>query len=166
MLYEVITLSPFSSISPSFAANEAFITNRVADLGMLVGLFLIYWNLGSLQYDEVFAKIGSLDSILVVAIAAFLFIGAMGKSAQFPFNQWLANAMEGPTPVSALIHAATMVTAGVYLVIRANEIFTVVPEVGYLIACLGAFVAIGAASMALVATNIKKIIAFSSYNFV
>ncbi len=156
------TLSPFSSISPSFAANEAFITNRVADLGMLVGLFLIYWNLGSLQYDEVFAKIGSLDSVLVVAIAAFLFIGAMGKSAQFPFNQWLANAMEGPTPVSALIHAATMVTAGVYLVIRANEIFTTVPEVGYFIACLGAFVAIGAASMALVATNIKKIIAFST----
>ncbi|XPV68842.1 MAG: NADH-quinone oxidoreductase subunit L [Halarcobacter sp.] len=156
------TLSPFSSISPSFAANEAFITNRVADLGMLVGLFLIYWNLGSLQYDEVFANIGSLSSGLVVAIAAFLFIGAMGKSAQFPFNQWLANAMEGPTPVSALIHAATMVTAGVYLVIRANEIFTVVPQVGYFIACLGAFVAIGAASMALVATNIKKIIAFST----
>ncbi len=129
---------------------------------MLVGLFLIYWNLGSLQYDEVFAQIGTLESGLVVAIAIFLFIGAMGKSAQFPFNQWLANAMEGPTPVSALIHAATMVTAGVYLVIRANEIFTIVPEVGYFIACLGAFVAIGAASMALVATNIKKIIAFST----
>ncbi len=156
------TLSPFSSISPGYAANEAFITNRVADLGMLVGLFLIYWNLGSLQYDDVFANISTLDTGLVIAIAAFLFIGAMGKSAQFPFNQWLANAMEGPTPVSALIHAATMVTAGVYLVIRANEIFTTVPEVGYFIACLGAFVAIGAASMALVATNIKKIIAFST----
>ncbi len=156
------TLSPFSSISPSFAANEAFITNRIADLGMLVGLFLIYWNLGSLQYDEVFANIRSLDTSIIVAIGIFLFIGAMGKSAQFPFNQWLANAMEGPTPVSALIHAATMVTAGVYLVIRANEIFVVVPEVGYFIACLGALVAIGAASMALVATNIKKIIAFST----
>ncbi len=156
------TLSPFSSISPGYAANEAFITNRVADLGMLVGIFLIYWNIGSLQYDVVFSEIGTLSSGLVVAIAIFLFIGAMGKSAQFPFNQWLANAMEGPTPVSALIHAATMVTAGVYLVIRANEIFTTVPEVGYFIACLGAFVAIGAASMALVATNIKKIIAFST----
>ena len=156
------TLSPFSSISPSFAANEAFITNRVADLGMLVGIFLIYWNLGSLQYDEVFANIGTLETSLVVAIAIFLLIGAMGKSAQFPFNQWLANAMEGPTPVSALIHAATMVTAGVYLIIRANEIFTIVPAVGYFIACLGAIVAIGAALMALVATNIKKIIAFST----
>ena len=156
------TLSPYSSISPGYAANEAFIMNRVADLGMLVGLFLIYWNLGSLQYDVVFAEIGTLSHGLVVAIAAFLFIGAMGKSAQFPFNQWLANAMEGPTPVSALIHAATMVTAGVYLVVRANEIFTVVPEVGYFIASLGAFVAIFAASQALVATNIKKIIAFST----
>ena len=156
------TLSPYSAVSPSWAANEAFIMNRVADLGMLIGLFLIFWNIGSLQYDTVFAQIGSLDHGLVVAIGIFLFIGAMGKSAQFPFNTWLANAMEGPTPVSALIHAATMVTAGVYLVIRANEIFTVIPEVGYFIAALGAFVAIGAASMALVATNMKKIIAYST----
>ncbi len=156
------TLSPYSSKSPSWAANEAFIMNRVADLGMLIGLFLIFWNIGSLQYNVVFSQIGTLDHGLIVAIGAFLFIGAMGKSAQFPFNTWLANAMEGPTPVSALIHAATMVTAGVYLVIRANEIFTVIPEVGYFIASLGAFVAIGAALMALVATNMKKIIAFST----
>ena len=156
------TLSPYSSISPSYAANEAFITNRVADLGMLIGLFLIYWNLGTLEYSDVFEHISSLSTGLIVLIASCLFIGAMGKSAQFPFNQWLANAMEGPTPVSALIHAATMVTAGVYLVIRANEIFVAVPEVGYVIACLGAFVAMGAAMMALVATNIKKIIAFST----
>ncbi|RXJ89540.1 NADH-quinone oxidoreductase subunit L [Arcobacter sp. CECT 8983] len=156
------TLSPFSSISPSFAANEAFITNRIADLAMLLGMFLIYWNIGSLQYDVVFANIIALDNSLIVGIAILLFIGAMGKSAQFPFNQWLANAMEGPTPVSALIHAATMVTAGVYLVIRANEIFVAAPNVGYFIASLGAFVAIGAALMALVATNIKKIIAFST----
>jgi len=156
------TLSPYSSISPGYAANEAFIMNRVADLGMLIGLMLIFWNIGSLQYDVVFEHIGGLSHGLVVAIAAFLFIGAMGKSAQFPFNTWLANAMEGPTPVSALIHAATMVTAGVYLVIRANEIFEVVPEVGAFIAGLGAFVAFGAATMALVATNMKKIIAYST----
>jgi NADH-quinone oxidoreductase subunit L len=156
------TLSPHSSISPGYAANEAFIMNRVADLGMLVGLFLIFWNIGSLQYDVVFSEIGNLGHGLIVSIAIFLFIGAMGKSAQFPFNAWLANAMEGPTPVSALIHAATMVTAGVYLLIRANEIFVVVPEVGYFIASLGAFVALGAALMALVATNMKKIIAFST----
>ncbi len=156
------TLSPYSSISPSYAANEAFIMNRVADLGMLVGIFLIYWNLGTLQYDVVFANIGNLSHGIIIAIATFLFIGAMGKSAQFPFNQWLANAMEGPTPVSALIHAATMVTAGVYLLVRANAIFTAVPEVGYGIACLGAFVAIFAATQAMVASNIKKIVAFST----
>ena len=156
------TLSPHSSISPSYAANEAFIMNRVADLGMLIGIFLIFWNIGSVQYDVVFANIGGLSHGLIVTIAIFLFIGAMGKSAQFPFNTWLANAMEGPTPVSALIHAATMVTAGVYLVIRANEIFTIVPEVGMFIAGLGAFVAFGAATMALVATNLKKIIAYST----
>ncbi|MDC0932963.1 NADH-quinone oxidoreductase subunit L [Arcobacteraceae bacterium] len=156
------TLSPHSAISPSWAANEAFIMNRVADLGMLIGIFLIFWNIGSLQYNVVFANVSLLPNEIIIAIAVFLFIGAMGKSAQFPFNTWLANAMEGPTPVSALIHAATMVTAGVYLVIRANEIFMVVPEVGYVIACLGAFVAIGAALMALVASNMKKIIAFST----
>jgi len=156
------TLSPHSAISPSWAANEAFIMNRVADLGMLIGMFIIFWNIGSLQYAVVFDRVSLLPSEIIVAIAVFLFIGAMGKSAQFPFNTWLANAMEGPTPVSALIHAATMVTAGVYLLIRANEIFIAVPEVGYAIACLGAFVAIGAALMALVATNMKKIIAFST----
>jgi len=156
------TLSPYSAPSPAWAANEAFIMNRVADLGMLIGLFFIFWNIGSLQYDVVFERIGTLNHGLVVIIAVCLFIGAMGKSAQFPFNTWLANAMEGPTPVSALIHAATMVTAGVYLIIRAHDIFAVVPEVGYFIAGLGAFVAIGAALMALVATNMKKIIAFST----
>jgi NADH-quinone oxidoreductase subunit L len=156
------TLSPHSAVSPSWAANEAFIQNRVADLAMLLGLFLIFWNLGTLQYDSVFAQIGTLDTSTILWIAGLLFVGAMGKSAQFPFNTWLANAMEGPTPVSALIHAATMVTAGVFLVVRANDIFVAVPEVGYVIAGLGAFVAIGAASMALVATNMKKIIAFST----
>ncbi len=148
--------------SASWAANEAFIMNRVADLGMLVGLFILFWNIGSLEYDVVFENIGSLDNDTVTLAAIFLFVGAMGKSAQFPLHTWLADAMEGPTPVSALIHAATMVTAGVYLVIRANEIFALVPDVGFFIACLGAFVAMFAASMALVNNDLKRIIAYST----
>jgi len=148
--------------SASWAANEAFIMNRIADLGMLMGLFLIYWNIGSFQYDIVFANIVNLDISTVTWIGIFLFIGAMGKSAQFPLHTWLADAMEGPTPVSALIHAATMVTAGVYLVVRAGEIYALIPEVGMFIASLGAFVAVFAASMALVNRDLKRIIAYST----
>lgn len=148
--------------SASWAANEAFIMNRVADLAMLVGIFLIYQEFGSLRYDEVFSMVSRADSYLIILIAVCLFVGAMGKSAQFPFHTWLADAMEGPTPVSALIHAATMVTAGVYLVIRANEIFALTPEISSFIAYLGAFVAIFAASMALVNRDLKKIIAYST----
>lgn len=150
------------SISPSWAANEAFIMNRIADLGMLVGLFILYWNVGSLQYDTVFAAIPNLDQWILNGAAIALFIGAMGKSAQFPLHTWLTDAMEGPTPVSALIHAATMVTAGVFLVIRANPLFSVTPEVSYFIAALGTFVAFFAASMALVNRDLKRIIAFST----
>ncbi len=150
------------SISPAWAANEAFIMNRIADLGMLIGIFLIYWNVGSLQYDEVFSSVHTLDHTLLIWIGVMLFIGAMGKSAQFPLHTWLADAMEGPTPVSALIHAATMVTAGVYLVIRANPIYSQIPEVSYFIAALGTFVAIFAASMALVNRDLKRIIAYST----
>jgi NADH-quinone oxidoreductase subunit L len=150
------------SISPSWAANEAFIVNRIADLGMLIGIFIIYWNVGSLQYDVVFAELPNLSGTVLNAAAIALFIGAMGKSAQFPLHTWLTDAMEGPTPVSALIHAATMVTAGVFLVIRANPLFSVTPEVSYFIAALGTFVAFFAASMALVNRDLKRIIAFST----
>jgi len=148
--------------SASWAANEAFIMNRIADLGMLMGLFLIYWNVGSFQYDEVFAAVKEMPLSIVILIGAFLFIGAMGKSAQFPLHTWLADAMEGPTPVSALIHAATMVTAGVYLVIRCGELYSLIPEMGFAIASLGAFVAVFAASMALVNNDLKRIIAYST----
>ena len=148
--------------SASWAANEAFIMNRVGDLGLLLGMFLIYWNLGSLQYSVVFDTIGTLETSTIAWVGVLLFIGAMGKSAQFPLHTWLADAMEGPTPVSALIHAATMVTAGVYLVVRSHELYSLVPEVGYGIACLGAFVAIFAASMALVHNDMKRIIAYST----
>jgi NADH-quinone oxidoreductase subunit L len=152
------------SISPSWAANEAFIMNRIADLGMLVGIFLIYWNIGSLQYDVVFKAMPHLADGILVAIAIALFIGAMGKSAQFPLHTWLTDAMEGPTPVSALIHAATMVTAGVFLVIRANPLYSLdaVSGVSMFIASLGAFVAFYAASMALNARDIKRIVALST----
>mgnify|MGYP000937194832 FL=1 len=148
--------------SATWAANEAFIMNRVGDLGLLLGMFLIYWHIGSLQYDIVFAQVSTLETSTLVWIGALLFLGAMGKSAQFPLHTWLADAMEGPTPVSALIHAATMVTAGVYLVVRSNELYSLIPEVGYAIACLGAFVAIFAATMALVNNDMKRIIAYST----
>ncbi|RRS30391.1 MAG: NADH:ubiquinone oxidoreductase subunit L [Epsilonproteobacteria bacterium (ex Lamellibrachia satsuma)] len=157
-----VTREENPSISPSWAANEAFIMNRIADLGMLVGLFIVYWNVGSLQYDAVFSALPHLSGTVLNAAALALFIGAMGKSAQFPLHTWLTDAMEGPTPVSALIHAATMVTAGVFLVIRANPLFSVTPEVSYFIAALGTFVAFFAASMALVNRDLKRIIAFST----
>ncbi len=146
----------------TWAANEAFIMNRIADLGMLIGIFLVYWNTGSLQYDIAFPAMAHLDSATLTWMGIFLFIGAMGKSAQFPLHTWLADAMEGPTPVSALIHAATMVTAGVYLVIRSNELYDLIPHVGLFIASLGAFVALFAASMALVNRDMKRIIAYST----
>jgi NADH-quinone oxidoreductase subunit L len=148
--------------SATWAANEAFIMNRIADLAMLIGIFMMYWNLGSLQYDVVFANISALPMPIITWIGIFLFIGAMGKSAQFPLHTWLADAMEGPTPVSALIHAATMVTAGVYLVVRANPIYSEIPDVGNAIASLGAFVAMFAATMALVNRDMKRIIAYST----
>ncbi|EAH7187715.1 NADH-quinone oxidoreductase subunit L [Campylobacter lari] len=148
----------------TFAANEAFIMNRIADLALLLGIFLIYIEFNSLKYDEFFTllSLGHENDVILILIALLLFVGAMGKSAQFPFHTWLADAMAGPTPVSALIHAATMVTAGVYLVIRAGGLYLQVPEVGYFIAILGAFVALFAASMALVAKDLKRIIAYST----
>ncbi|MDR2905073.1 MAG: NADH-quinone oxidoreductase subunit L [Helicobacteraceae bacterium] len=146
----------------SWAANEAFIMNRIADLGMLLGIFLIYWHTGSLEYTTVFDRMRELEIGILQWIAILLFIGAMGKSAQFPLHTWLANAMEGPTPVSALIHAATMVTAGVYLLVRASPLYTITSDVSLFVAHLGAFVAFFAASMALVATDLKRIIAYST----
>ncbi|WP_104740465.1 NADH-quinone oxidoreductase subunit L, partial [Helicobacter bizzozeronii] len=148
--------------SANSASIEAFVMNRMADLGMLMGILLLYWSVGSLQYSVVFANIGSIDPYVLFWIGLLLFVGAMGKSAQFPMHTWLANAMEGPTPVSALIHAATMVTAGVYLLVRAHPLYSAIPQVGYAIACLGAFVALFGASMALVNKDLKRIIAYST----
>ena len=152
----------YKKSTASFAANEAFIINRIADLAMLIGIFLVFYSFDSLKYSDVFSSVGDISNSALFWISVLLFIGAMGKSAQFPLHTWLADAMEGPTPVSALIHAATMVTAGVYLVIRANPIYDSNIDVGIFIASLGAFVALFAASMALVNKDLKRIIAFST----
>jgi len=119
------------SISPSWAANEAFIMNRIADLGMLIGLFILYWNIGSLQYDKVFAAVPFLDGTVLNAAALALFIGAMGKSAQFPLHTWLTDAMEGPTPVSALIMA--LVNRDLKRIIA----FSTLSQLGYMFAAAG-----------------------------
>ncbi|MCI6989535.1 MAG: NADH-quinone oxidoreductase subunit L [Campylobacter sp.] len=146
----------------SWCANEAFIMNRIADLAMLVGIFMVYAYVGSFKYSDIFVFISSIDDKIVFFMAVAFLIGAMGKSAQFPFHTWLADAMAGPTPVSALIHAATMVTAGVYLIVRIYPVFVFAPEVSEFIVILGAFMGVFAASMALVHDDLKKIIAYST----
>jgi NADH-quinone oxidoreductase subunit L len=146
------------------AAKKAFVVNRIGDFGFLLGMFLIYLTFDSLNFGEVFARATnlSIDSSLFNFIALFLFIGAAGKSAQIPLFVWLPDAMAGPTPVSALIHAATMVTAGVYMVARCSIIFASAPTILAMIAIIGAFTAIFAASIGLVQNDIKKVLAYST----
>jgi NADH-quinone oxidoreductase subunit L len=123
---------------------------------------LIFVNLGTLDIREVIERIGDLDGAVIVAISLLIFAGAMGKSAQFPLHVWLPDAMEGPTPVSALIHAATMVNAGVYLVARTNPIFAHAPEALVVVAAIGIFTSILAASIAMTQTDIKRVLAYST----
>ncbi|MDP2688655.1 MAG: NADH-quinone oxidoreductase subunit L, partial [Deltaproteobacteria bacterium] len=153
--------------SASDAGKKAFVVNRIGDFGFILGLFVLFWSLSnhgisSLGYKEVFANVHLLDHKTIAIVAALLFIGAVGKSAQFPLYVWLPDAMEGPTPVSALIHAATMVTAGVYMVARNNAIFSMVPEVGSAVAAVGIFTALFAATIGLVQNDIKKVLAYST----
>ena len=148
--------------SAAGAAKKAFVVNRVGDFGFGLGIMAIWTALGTLQFDEVFARIGDLDPTLITVIALLLFAGAVGKSAQFPLHVWLPDAMEGPTPVSALIHAATMVNAGVYLVARANPIFAESPVAMWVVASIGVFTAIFAAAIALTQNDIKKVLAYST----
>ena len=148
--------------SAALAAKKAFIVNRVGDVGFALGIMAVWANLHTLNFQQVFASIGSLPHGTIVLIAALLFCGAVGKSAQFPLHVWLPDAMEGPTPVSALIHAATMVNAGVYLVARANPIFGRAPEVMTVVAAIGVFTAILAASIAFTQTDIKRVLAYST----
>jgi NADH-quinone oxidoreductase subunit L len=146
------------------AAKKAFIVNRIGDFGFLLGMFLIYLTFGSLNFNEVFSRANVLDinSGIFNFIALFLYIGATGKSAQIPLYVWLPDAMAGPTPVSALIHAATMVTAGVYMVARCSILFASAPAILTLIAIVGVFTALFAATIGLVQNDIKKILAYST----
>ncbi len=149
----------------SDAGKKAFIVNRIGDAGFLLGIFTLFATFGTLEYTKIFEVVLSNPGYFSGALAAatvFLFMGAVGKSAQFPLYVWLPDAMEGPTPVSALIHAATMVTAGVYMVARSHPLFQEVPEVGTLVASIGAFTAIFAASIALVTDDIKRVLAYST----
>jgi NADH-quinone oxidoreductase subunit L len=148
--------------SAALAAKKAFIVNRVGDVGFALGIMLIFVSLGTLNIREVIERIGELDTTTIVAISLLIFAGAMGKSAQFPLHVWLPDAMEGPTPVSALIHAATMVNAGVYLVARTNPIFAHAPEALVVVAGIGIFTSILAASIAMTQTDIKRVLAYST----
>ena len=162
----------FKKETANNASMKAFIVNRVGDLGLLIAMFLIFKTFGSLNFSEVFSQAAdqSKNSIkifggeynLITTICVFLFIGAMGKSAQIFLHTWLPDAMEGPTPVSALIHAATMVTAGVFLVARCSPLFEYSQYALNLVAFVGATTAIFAASIAIVQTDIKRIIAYST----
>jgi NADH-quinone oxidoreductase subunit L len=162
----------FKKESANNASMKAFIVNRVGDLGLLIAMFLIFKTFGTLTFSEVFSQAAdqSKNSIkifggeynLITTICVFLFIGAMGKSAQILLHTWLPDAMEGPTPVSALIHAATMVTAGVFLVARCSPLFEYSQYALNLVAFVGATTAIFAASIAIVQTDIKRIIAYST----
>ncbi len=148
--------------SAAGAAKKAFIVNRIGDFGFALGVMMLWTTLGTLSFTGVFDKIGSQSELTVTVIALLLFAGAIGKSAQFPLHVWLPDAMEGPTPVSALIHAATMVNAGVYMVARSNPIFAHAPTAMFMVAGVGIFTAIFAAAIALTQNDIKKVLAYST----
>ncbi len=157
----------FQRKSASDAANKAFIVNRIGDAGFILGMFFVAWLCGSLRFIDVnsFAHAGNFSSETLKYITAatlLLFVGACGKSAQLPLYVWLPDAMEGPTPVSALIHAATMVTAGVYMVARSNALFWLAPTSMMVVAIVGALTAIFAASIGLVQNDIKRVLAYST----
>ncbi|HKN17770.1 MAG TPA: NADH-quinone oxidoreductase subunit L [Candidatus Sulfotelmatobacter sp.] len=156
----------FHRKSASDAAAKAFIVNRIGDAGFLLGMFFIAWYFGSLRFTEVTQMAHSgrfvIGDPIITAATLLLFVGACGKSAQLPLYVWLPDAMEGPTPVSALIHAATMVTAGVYMVARSNALFVLAPSSMKTVAIVGALTAIFAASIGLVQNDIKRVLAYST----
>lgn len=162
----------FKKDTANAAAMKAFIVNRIGDFGFALGIFLLFWATGSVEYNEIFNRAQNLESmyvsflgieVSVITMACLLlFMGAMGKSAQLGLHTWLPDAMEGPTPVSALIHAATMVTAGVFMVVRCSPLFELSPVALSFVTIVGAVTCLFAASIALVQNDIKRIIAYST----
>jgi NADH-quinone oxidoreductase subunit L len=161
----------FVKKSAADAGKKAFIVNRVGDFGFLLAIMLIYWTFERVDFVSVFSRlqnttlfpVEALGSVgVLTTICLLLFLGAAGKSAQFPLYVWLPDAMEGPTPVSALIHAATMVTAGVYMIARSAELYNHAPGALLVVAFVGLFTALFAASIGLVQTDIKKVLAYST----
>src|SRR5262249_32080258 len=158
----------FLKKSASDAGKKAFIVNRIGDFGFMLGMFLLFRTFGTLDFTELFSKAapwshevwGEFSTLTVASL--LLFMGACGKSAQLPLYVWLPDAMEGPTPVSALIHAATMVTAGVYVVARSNILFTHSDTAMVVVAIVGCATAFFAATIGLVQTDIKRVLAYST----
>jgi NADH-quinone oxidoreductase subunit L len=162
--YEMDTLGR-PSWANSDAAKKAMIANRIGDFGFLIAAFLMFWGFGSLEFDQVFKGAGALsaaNSPLVLLITLFLLLGVTGKSAQIPLFVWLPDAMAGPTPVSALIHAATMVTAGVYLIARSAPLYVAAPLAQWIVALVGAITALFAATIAVAQFDIKNVLAYST----
>ena len=152
----------FKNNNYNAAAKKAFIMNRIGDLGFLLAVFWLIVKLGTVSYASVFAAVAQLSTTDITIITTLLFVGAMGKSAQIPLYTWLPDAMAGPTPVSALIHAATMVTAGIYMIARSNILYTMAPATQTLVAIIGLSTAIFAATIALKQNDIKKVLAYST----
>lgn len=158
----------FKKPSAAAAAKKAFVVNRIGDFGLILGVFLIWTSFGSVDFQTVLFNGEKLDTIhqqypgLIQTICLLLFVGAMGKSAQFPLHVWLPDAMEGPTPVSALIHAATMVTAGVYLVARSTPLFILAPNAQLFVCAIGATTALISALIALTQYDLKRVMAYST----
>lgn len=152
----------FKNIDYTKAAKKAFVMNRIGDLGFLLAVFWIIAKLGTVNYTDVFANVGKLSATDITGITLLLFLGATGKSAQIPLYTWLPDAMAGPTPVSALIHAATMVTAGIYMIARSNALYLHADVTNNIIAIIGAATALLAATIALRQNDIKKVLAYST----
>ena len=156
----------FDKEANASAGKKAFVVNRIGDAGFLLGIFVLFWNLGngphSLSFTEIAAHAKAIPLNTVTVIAVLLFVGATGKSAQLPLYVWLPDAMAGPTPVSALIHAATMVTAGVYMIARLHVLYILSPPALAVVATVGALTALFAATIGLMQTDIKKVLAYST----